>query len=245
MTLQITKIFLFIFLICTTSCSSQQTKIILPKNLDEAILYFQQNWTKGQLDSFKLKNESDATIDLHFGAGMWVRNNWVRGDRDTAFTNYFHNLGIFAPDDISSIVFTSLHRTLNKKAIDLNQQIEPYKKYWKEITDCSEKKKTIAVTTYNRFKIGDNITIFMPVDISDSYRNAVLYDCPTIEWTFDPKKDLLIKGKIIEKFFINDTSNVFFKVIIESLNNSNTEILMNPVKVGDKKDFSLYGLRVE
>jgi hypothetical protein len=85
----------------------------------------------------------------------------------------------------------------------------------------------------------------MPVDISDNYRNAVLYDCPTIDWTFDPKKDLLIKGKIIDKFFINDTSNVFFKVKIENLSNSKTEILMNPVKVGDKKDFSLDGLRVE
>ena len=217
----------------------------MPKNLDEAVLYFQQTWTKPQLDSFKRKDERKAIADIHFGAGMWLRNNWVRGDRDTAFANYFHSLGIFAPDDISSIVFTSLHRTLNKKAIDLDKQIEPYKKYWKEITDCSEKKKNIAVTTYDRFKVGDNISIFMPVDISDNYRNAVLYDCPTIEWAFDPKKDLLIKGKIIDKYFINETSNVFFKVKIESLNNSKTEILMNPVKVGDNKDFSLDGLRVE
>ena len=244
-TLRIFKLLTFIFIIILTSCKSQPVKILLPENLDEAVLYFQQNWTKQQLEIFKIKDERKAITDLHFGAGMWVRNNWIRGDRDTVFTNYFHSLGIFAPDDISSIVFTSLHRTLNKKNIDLDKQIEPYKKYWKEITDCNEKKKNMAVTTYNRFKIGDNISIFMPVDISDNYRNAVLYDCPTIEWTFDKKKDLLIKGKIIDKFFINDTSNVFFKVKIESLNNSKTEILMNTVKVGDKKDFSLDGLRVE
>jgi len=85
----------------------------------------------------------------------------------------------------------------------------------------------------------------MPVDISENYRNAVHYNCPAIEWAFDAKKDLLIKGKIIDKYFINDSSNVFFTVKIESLNNSKTEILMNPVKVGDKKDFSLNGLRVE
>ena len=227
MTLHITKIFLFIFLIVATSCNSQQAKITLPKNLDDAILFFNQNWTKQQLDSFKKKDERKALADIHFGAGMWVRNNWVRGHSDTSFANYFHSLGIFAPDDISSIVFISLHRTLNKKAIDLDKQIEPYKKYWKEITDCNEKRKNIAVATYNRFKIGENISIFMAVDLSDNYRNAVLYDCPTIEWTFDPKKDLLIRGKIIDKFFINDTSNVFFKVKIESLNNSKTEIFQN------------------
>ena len=245
MTLRLLKLLIFIFIITLTSCKSQPAKIILPKNLDEAVLYFQQTWAKPQLDSFKIKDESKAIADIHFGAGMWLRNNWVRGDRDTAFENYFHSLGIFAPDDISSIVFTSLHRTLSKKAIDLDKQIETYKKYWKEITDYNEKKKNIAVATYNRHKIGDNISIFMPVDISYNYRNAVLYDCATIESTFDPKKDLLIKGKSIDKFFINDTSNVFFKVKIESLNNSKTEILMNPVKVGDKKDFSLDGLRLE
>jgi hypothetical protein len=245
MTLRILNLLILVFTINLTSCKSQPAKIVLPKNLDEAVLYFQQTWTKLQLDSFKMKDERAAIADIHFGAGMWLRNNWVRGDRDTAFANYFHSLGIYAPDDISSIVFTSLHRTLNKKAIDLDKQIEPYKKYWKEISDCDTKKKVAAVSIYNKFKTGDNISIFMPVDVSDNHRNAVLYDCPTIEWTFDQKKDLLIKGKIVNKYFINDTANVFFSVKIESLSNAKTEILMTPVKVGDKKDFSLGGLRVE
>jgi hypothetical protein len=77
------------------------------------------------------------------------------------------------------------------------------------------------------------------------YPTSVKPHCPTIEWTFDPKKDLLIKGKIVNKYFINDTANVFFSVKIESLSNAKTEILMTPVKVGDKKDFSLGGLRVQ
>ncbi|SRR5258705_3377443 len=245
MTFRILKFITFIFIITLTSCKSQPVKITLPKNLNEAVLYFQQTWTKQRLDSFKMKDERAAIADVHFGAGMWLRNNWVRGDRDTTFTNYFHSLGIFAPDDISSIVFTSLHRTLNKRAIDLDKQIEPYKKYWKEISDCDTKKKEAATSIYNKFKTGDNISIFMPVDVSDNYRNAVLYNCPTIEWTFDPKKDLLIKGKLVNKYFINDTANVFFTIKIESLSNSKTEILMTPVKVGDKKDFPLDGLRVE
>jgi hypothetical protein len=192
-----------------------------------------------------MEDEIKAITGIHFGAGMWVRNNWVRGDRDTTFTNYFHSLGIFVPDDISSVVFTSLHRTLNKKDIDLDKQIEPYKKYWEEISNCEEKRKKVAVATYNRYKIGDNISIFMSVDISKNYRNAVLYGCPTTEWTFDPKKDLLIKGKIVKKYFINYTANVFFTVKIEHLSNSKTEILMTPVKVGDEKNFSLDGLKVE
>ena len=172
--MRILKLLTFIFTITLTSCKWQPARITLPKNLEEAVLYFQQTWTKQQLDSFKMKEETAAIADFHFGAGMWLRNNWLLGDRDTTFTNYFHTLGIFAPDDISSIVFTSLHRTLNKKAIDIDKQIQAYKKYWKVISDCNEKKRNVAVAIYNRFKVGDNISIFMPVDVSDNYRNAVL-----------------------------------------------------------------------
>ena len=245
MKLNISKIIFFLFIVSNTACKSQPDKIILPKNLDEAMLYFEQKWTKEKLDSFKMKEEGLAVSDTHFGAGLWLRNKWVRGDRDTMFTNYFRSLGILAPDDISSIVFTSLHRKLNKKDIKLDEQIGFYKKYWKEINDCEDIKRNTAVSVYNNFKIGDDISIFMPVDISDDRRNAVLYDCPKIEWKFNPNKDLLIKGRVIKKFFINDTTNVFFTVKIENLNNNQTQILMEAVKVGDKKDFSLNGLKVE
>lgn len=85
-------IFFFTCFLALTSCRSQTN---LPKNLDEAVLYFQQHWTKTELNSFKNKPEADAVTDLHFGTGMWIRNNWVHGDRDTALRNYFKELGIY------------------------------------------------------------------------------------------------------------------------------------------------------
>lgn len=235
-------ILLFICLFALANCKAQ---ITLPKNLDEAVLYFQQHWTKKELKNFQNKPESDAVTELHFGTGMWIRNNWVRGDRDTALRNYFKGLGIYAPDDISSIILTSLHRTLNKKDIELDKQVERYKAYWQPIIDCNKKQKTQAVSNYNRFKEGDNITIYMPVDTADGSPNAVLYDCPTPEWSFDKSKDLILKGTITKKYFINDTANVFFTVQVNYLNRKDTEILMTTVNVDDKKDFSLTGLTIE
>src|SRR5215211_5454838 len=79
---------LFIF----TSCKAQ---INLPENLNEAVLYFQQKWTKTELEKFKNKPEKDAVTELHFGTGMWIRNTWIHGNRNTALTNYFHSLGIY------------------------------------------------------------------------------------------------------------------------------------------------------
>lgn len=232
----------FSCLLILTSCKAQ---IDLPKDLDEAVLYFQQHWTQAELDSFKNKPEKDAVIELHRGTGMWIRNNWVYGDRDTALRNYFKDLGVYAPDDISSIILTSLHRTLNKRDVELQKQVEFYKAYWQPIIDCNKKQKAQAIANYNKFKVGDNITIYMPVDTADNYRNAVLYDCPTIEWTFDEGKDLILKGTIIKKYFLNDTANVFLTVRVTYMNRKDTEILMTKTKVGDKKDFSLTALKIE
>lgn len=236
---------LTVFFSCLLILTSCKTQVKLPKNLDEAVLYFQQQWTQAELDNFKKKPEREAVIGLHRGTGMWIRNNWVYGDRDTTLRNYFKKLGIYAPDDISSIILTSLHRTLNKKDIELDKQVEFYKAYWQQIIDCNQKRKENAVFNYNKFKVGDNITLYMPVDTADNYRNAVLYDCPTTEWTFDEGKDLIIKGTITKKYFINDTANVFFSVRVIYMNRKDTDILMTKTKLGDKKDFSLTGLKIE
>ena len=235
-------LFLFIFLFALTSCKSQ---ITIPKNLDEAILYFQQHWTKSQLKDFQSKAENKAVGELHFETGLWIRNNWVHGDRDTILRNYFKTIGIYAPDDISSIILNSLHRRLNKKNIELYKQVEIYKAFWQPITDCNKKQKAKAISDYNKFKVDDTITILMPVDTANGSGNAIFYDCPTPEWTFDKGKDLILKGSIINKFFINDKTNVFFTIQIGYLNRPNIEILMTKVKVGDKKDFSITGLTIE
>lgn len=236
---------LSVLLSCAPNVEIRESPDTLPKNLSEAVVYFQKNWTKVELEDYKKKSEEDATTDQHFNTGMWIRNNWVRGGRDTALTNYFHSLGINHPDDISSIILTSLHRTLNNRDIALHKQVESYKKYWQPIIDCDKKQRVEALSNYDKFKVGDNVTVRMPVDVADGSPNAVSYECPKIEWAFDKKKDLIIKGKVTKKYFINDTTNVFFSIEINFMNNKDIEIFMNKVNIGDTKDFSLKGLSIE
>ncbi len=242
------RMILFRLILLITSLMTLErcvAQVILPKNLDEAVSYFQKEWTTSELEEFKNKSERDAVTELHFVTGQWIRNNWVRGSRDTALTNYFHHLGIYHPEDISSIILTSLHRTLNKRDIALDKQIESYKAYWKPIFECREKQKAEAIHNYSKFKIGDTVTIYMPVDTAFGSRNAVLYDCPTPEWTFDSAKDLVLKGRIVKKYFINKKENVFFSVHVNYMNRTDIQILMTDVRTGDNKDFSLTGLTIK
>ncbi|WP_145854427.1 DUF6794 domain-containing protein [Pedobacter suwonensis] len=237
----------FLLLISCFGCSSVSSPKTqaMPKNLEESISYLKNEWTSSELNSFKTKSEKQAVAEAHLGAGLWIRNNWIRGDRNVPLAKYFRSLGINHPDGISSIILTSLHRKLNNKKIDVDHQIEEYKIYWKPISECEEKAAFMAVKNYNRFNEGDHILIYMHVDNTDGSRNAVILDCPNVSWKFDPKTDLLIKGTVVKKYNINAPSNVFFTVKINSANRSDTDILMQKIKIGEDIDFSLIGLNIE
>lgn len=226
-------------------CNWQNNQKNLPKNLDEAVSYFENTWSESQKEDFRKLPEDSAVAQLHFSVGLWIRNNWIRNDGDPGLKNYFNSIGVSNPDDISSIILTSLHRKLNNRQVDLNGQVESYKAYWEPIMNCEEKSKKEAVENYNKFNIGDPVTIYMQVDVSDGIRNAVGHVCPQTDWTFSPEKDLVINGTVEDKYNISSPENVFFKVRINKMNFENTKILYKDAKIGDIMSFSLNLLRIE
>ncbi|MDP4226336.1 MAG: hypothetical protein Q8907_10020 [Bacteroidota bacterium] len=234
-------IFFVGFISCTSNNAQKDLSKDLPKDLDEAINYFDNKWTDQEKEEFI----KDSLKNAHFSIGMWIRNSWIRNQCDTLLVKYFNKIGIFHPDDMSSIILTSLYRKLTNKTIDLNKQIEVYKKYWGKINDCSKTQRILATENYKKHRIGDKISIFMPVDTADGQRNAVIYVCPNIVWTYNSKVDLQIDGVIKDKYFINDSNNVFFKVLIVKLNYPNTTVLMKNAKVNRIMDFSLVGLTIK
>jgi len=240
------RIIVWIFIICFGLNNSYAQVNNLPKDLNEAIEYFNKTWTAKEKNEFRAKPEADAVTDLHFSVGLWIRNNWIRGDRDKLLNDYFHKLGVPSIDDVSSIILTSLHRKLNSKPVDLQKQVDACKAAWKPVLDCERRIREQTAATYRRYKVGDHIKIFMYVDImSNGEGNATTFACPTIDWKFDPKKDMIIQGVISEKYTFGSDSNSFFKVRIEKMNRSNTRIMTDTVRIGEVKNFSLQNLIVE
>jgi hypothetical protein len=225
--------------------NAKSAQVALPRNLNEAIEFLEKDWGDAEKLKFKNTPEIKAVTSIHFSTGLWIRNNWIRGDRDTALVKYFHNLGVYVPDNISSIILTSFHRKLNHKNLDLNGQIQPVKAYWKKITECESQSEKLATSNYKKYSVGSAITILMVVDTSGNQRNAVVYECPNPDWKFNAKKDLIINGIVTGKYFINSTSNTFFKVKISKMNFPNTAIFMKAVKAGDVEDFSLSHLVIK
>ncbi len=109
----------------------------IPKNLDECFEELDRMNIK-DIDDFLNKNEKDAICLAHHSLGQWIRNNWdLWSVNKTPFwedtlVGFFNKMEIHHPDDMSSIILLSYHRKKNGKDINLEEQIEKYKEFWKK-----------------------------------------------------------------------------------------------------------------
>lgn len=119
-----------IIFLLATFLSFGQTKDKLkgkPTTLEETFIYLDNIFDDTSKYSFMNLPEDFATARLHFGFGMWMRNNWGLW-RDSKLKHYFLDKGVYHPDNMSGIILTSYHRYLNNKPINLEGQIKKEKK---------------------------------------------------------------------------------------------------------------------
>jgi hypothetical protein len=157
------------FFVSTCIASSQKDcyryKIdYVPKDLHDAIMYLDCKWNVDIKKEFKSKDESEAVSEMHMGVGRSIRNSWGLWEKKrNSLVRYFNKLGIFHPDDMSSIIFTSFHRKLNNREIDINSQVKEYKDYWVRAKLSQESLESIwdkeIRKDFNSFEIGDTVKI--------------------------------------------------------------------------------------
>ncbi len=109
--------------------------MIPPTNLKEAMYFLIHDCPLEQFHELKKwasMDEEDAVCDVHLARGMKLRNTlelW----HDNDLTKWFNSIGIVHADDMSGIIFTSTHRKLNQKDIELDKQIKVYQDHWKKL----------------------------------------------------------------------------------------------------------------
>lgn len=101
----------------------QNTKPI-PNTVEECITEMAK-WGMA-IDQFKNKIESDAVVSTHHTVGQWIRNEWGLWTQ-SKLKDYFVQMGLTHPDDMSSVIITSYHRHLNGKPLHIEEQVNNLK----------------------------------------------------------------------------------------------------------------------
>jgi hypothetical protein len=103
----------------------------IPENLDECLKTLEANLSES--DICQIKNMTIEEIwSLHSSLGMSIRNEWGLWT-DNNLVKWFNEKGIFHADDMSGIVIESFWKKINNHPIELEKQIEEYKKHWKDL----------------------------------------------------------------------------------------------------------------
>lgn len=106
-----------------------ETGEYIPRDLDDALAELDRIMGAEGRDEV-MKATQDEMSKYHFGIGVWLRNNWLRGE--SRLSEYFRQLGIQHRDDMSGIILDSYWRKLHGKPIDLEGQVRHYQDYWKK-----------------------------------------------------------------------------------------------------------------
>jgi len=104
--------------------------IYIPKDLNDCFSQIDKFWNDSIITEVLKMTEEEFIATSHFGIGLWIRNNW-RLWGGSRLSKYFNELGVSHPDDMSGIILTSYYRKLNNQDIELEKQIDYYKKFWK------------------------------------------------------------------------------------------------------------------
>jgi hypothetical protein len=119
---------LFLFTIVFAHAQSNNKK---PYNLYEAIgalSLMHHESTKQKIISM---TEHEFTVNSHFGLGLWIRNNWGLW-QGSKLKDYFNSIGVFHPDEMSSIILTSYYRKHRDKDWDIDRYLKYYEDRWNE-----------------------------------------------------------------------------------------------------------------
>jgi hypothetical protein len=108
-----------------------QTSGGVPTNLDESFERLKKLLGEAEVKKFTTESEQSAIAMAHFGIGMWIRNNWGLWKGGT-MKDWFKDRGIVHADDMSGIILTSFHRYLRNEPIGFMDQVEHYRKFWKD-----------------------------------------------------------------------------------------------------------------
>lgn len=103
----------------------------IPKNLEECFTQLDSELSADMARKI-LSGSEDGLALYHHGLGTYLRNSWGLWSGSRLY-KYFSDMGLHHPDDMSAVILESYWRHKHNKPLELDKQIDKYKKYWEEV----------------------------------------------------------------------------------------------------------------
>lgn len=100
----------------------------MPSDLSACIAELKKTLPADTLNRLKTGQES-VVFQLNSTLGTSIRNKWLWGKSTSPLSKSFAKLGVTNPDDISSIILTSLWRDLHKQPQKVDEQVAKIKAF--------------------------------------------------------------------------------------------------------------------
>ena len=101
-----------------------------PNDFQEALVYMDSMMTEGLKDWVRCLPDGEFGLQVHHGFGTQIRNKWeLWGNSKLAQNMYL--MGVFHPDDMSSIILDSYQLKLKGEYIRLEEQLKYYQDHWR------------------------------------------------------------------------------------------------------------------
>lgn len=117
-------------------------QVYIPADMAEAFAEFNRLIDQDSRKKFKSVPEEIAARKLHFSFGRWMTVNWsfYEGSR---FSHYLKKVGVTHPDDMARFVIISYHRYLNKKPLEVKEQVAFYQEKRKAELEARKSRGTV------------------------------------------------------------------------------------------------------
>ena len=103
----------------------------VPSNLDEAVTILKEGLESKDYEF--IKDPKSDSVDLHFGFGMYLRNEWSLWDKETVIVKWFkENYGIDHADDLSGIILDCLWQDIRGKPRRDKEKAQSFIEHWKK-----------------------------------------------------------------------------------------------------------------
>lgn len=101
-----------------------------PKTLDECMTALDKMLSIDQKAEVLKMSENDIG-GMHFGFGMWIRNNWDLW-KGGPLLEHMKSLGFIHPDDMSHSILKEYWNRMNNQPSQLQEDIKKYAEYWEK-----------------------------------------------------------------------------------------------------------------